>query len=1037
MRWQHTPGLTHALCACPREREQGARGAREANARIAQTNSPDPLSPHRKSSCNGPTASRASTCTRRSHGEWEREERERKGGGLGVPTRPLTTHPPPPTLHRLLTNLYNGTVSIWSTEDGSLVRSFEASDLPVRAATFVARKQWVVTGADDMHVRAHNYNTLAKEAAFEAHGDYIRALAVHPSAPLLLSAGDDMVIKLWDWDRAWACAAIFEGHTHYVMAVAFNPRDANTFASASLDRTVKVWSLANPTPAYTLEGHEKGVNAVSYCRSGDRPYLVSGGDDRTARVWDYQTKACVHVLGGHAHNVSAAAFHPDLPLLITGSEDGAIRLWHAATYRLEASLSYGLERVWAVAARPGSTAIAAGCDDGVVYLTAGRDDPAASMDATGKLVWARGADVCGASVRALGEEALAGAEDGDRLPLAAKDVGACDCYPSTLTHSPNGRFVAAVGDGEYVIYTALAWRSKAYGPGLDVAWRDDSAGYGVRTSPTAVTLFHQFKEAGTLRLPYACDGVHGGPLLAARGADCVVFYDWESGLPAARVDVGAAASVSWSESRSLVAIVTDAATYILAYDPDAAAAASEAAADGVEESEESPDVFELTHEITDAVASSAWVGDCFVFASRAARLAYAVGGDVAPLAPLDGPQTVVGALASAGRAFTIDRDGGVASYRLPLAVIEYKTAVLAGDVDAAAALLSSLPTSARDGVARFLEARGELDAAAAVAVDDTYRFELASSRGDLAGAADIAATLGGATTWRALAEAALAAGDLPLAARAARAAGDVATELLIATARGDAPALADVSARAASAGRTATAFAAALAAGDAAACVDVLVGAGRAPEAALFARSHAPSALPRALAAWKEALASVNPRAADALADPEAYPNLFPGWGDAVAAEGKKGGGGRPPSSNGHGAAAAPPPPAAAAPPPPAAAALKPAAPKSASPAAAALKPAAPKSASPAAAAPPPPRAAGRAKKRVPPQNRVAAARPRSGAAAAGRSRTSAAPPAGCCGLAPASRRGAAPAARSRAAAPARSRAAAPDRSRADTCPPG
>ena len=46
--------------------------------------------------------------------------------------------------------------------------------------------------------------------------------------------------------------------------VSFNPKDTNTFASASLDRTVKVWSLGQPMPNFTLEGHEKGVNCVDY-----------------------------------------------------------------------------------------------------------------------------------------------------------------------------------------------------------------------------------------------------------------------------------------------------------------------------------------------------------------------------------------------------------------------------------------------------------------------------------------------------------------------------------------------------------------------------------------------------------------------------------------------------------------------------------------------------------------------------------------------------------------------------------------------------
>jgi len=50
-----------------------------------------------------------------------------------------------------------------------------------------------------------------------------------------------MLIKLWDWEKKWSCTQVFEGHTHYVMQIVINPKDNNTFASASLDRTVKVY----------------------------------------------------------------------------------------------------------------------------------------------------------------------------------------------------------------------------------------------------------------------------------------------------------------------------------------------------------------------------------------------------------------------------------------------------------------------------------------------------------------------------------------------------------------------------------------------------------------------------------------------------------------------------------------------------------------------------------------------------------------------------------------------------------------------------
>ena len=56
---------------------------------------------------------------------------------------------------------------------------------------------------------------------------------------------DDMLIKLWDWDRKWLCSQVFEGHTHYVMEIVINPKDNNQFASASLDRTIKVYTCTH------------------------------------------------------------------------------------------------------------------------------------------------------------------------------------------------------------------------------------------------------------------------------------------------------------------------------------------------------------------------------------------------------------------------------------------------------------------------------------------------------------------------------------------------------------------------------------------------------------------------------------------------------------------------------------------------------------------------------------------------------------------------------------------------------------------------
>ncbi|KAH6905713.1 WD40-repeat-containing domain protein [Coprinopsis sp. MPI-PUGE-AT-0042] len=271
-----------------------------------------------------------------------------------------------PTEPWLLAALYNGTVNIYNHNTGALVKSFEVAEVPVRCAKFIPRKHWFVAGSDDFQLRIFNYNTHEKVAAFEAHPDYIRCLTVHPTLSIVLTGSDDMTIKAWDWEKGWKCIQVYEGHTHYIMSLSFNPKDANTFISACLDRTIKIWSLASSSPNSTLEAHDKGVNYVDFYPGSDKPYLTTCGDDKTVKVYNYLSKSCVQTMEGHTNNVSFAIWLEGMPVIISGSEDGTIKIWNAGTYRVENTLSYGLERAWCVALRKGANEVAVGFDEGVV-----------------------------------------------------------------------------------------------------------------------------------------------------------------------------------------------------------------------------------------------------------------------------------------------------------------------------------------------------------------------------------------------------------------------------------------------------------------------------------------------------------------------------------------------------------------------------------------------------------------------------------------------------------------------------------------------
>jgi 3',5'-cyclic AMP phosphodiesterase CpdA len=74
-----------------------------------------------------------------------------------------------------------------------------------------------------------------------------------------------------------------------------------------------------------LQDHVDTVHGVAFSRDGTQ--LATASDDRTARIWDLATGTCRAILEGHNGSVNSAAFSPDGTQLATGSDDGTTRIW--------------------------------------------------------------------------------------------------------------------------------------------------------------------------------------------------------------------------------------------------------------------------------------------------------------------------------------------------------------------------------------------------------------------------------------------------------------------------------------------------------------------------------------------------------------------------------------------------------------------------------------------------------------------------------------------------------------------------------------
>ena len=62
------------------------------------------------------------------------------------------------------------------------------------------------------------------------------------------------------------------------------------------------------------------------------------------------------------------------------------------------------------------------------------------------------------------------------------------------------------GDGEYIIYTAMALRNKSFGSAQEFVWSNDSSVYAIREGSSTVKIFKNFKEQKSFKPDFGAEG---------------------------------------------------------------------------------------------------------------------------------------------------------------------------------------------------------------------------------------------------------------------------------------------------------------------------------------------------------------------------------------------------------------------------------------------------------------------------------------------------------------------------------------------------
>ncbi|QLG73969.1 hypothetical protein HG535_0F04810 [Zygotorulaspora mrakii] len=196
----------------------------------------------------------------------------------------------------------------------------------ITASNDLTIKKWIVpkpTGGKTASLQTVNVS----DYTFRAHEKDINALAISPNDSLFATASYDKTCKIWNLDSG-ELKATLANHKRGLWDVTFCQYD-KFLATCSGDKTIKIWNLDTFAVVKSLEGHTNAVQRCSFMNK--QRQLVSSGADGLVKIWDCSTGDCLKTLDGHGNRIWALTVLEDGDLIVTADADGVFQFWRDST----------------------------------------------------------------------------------------------------------------------------------------------------------------------------------------------------------------------------------------------------------------------------------------------------------------------------------------------------------------------------------------------------------------------------------------------------------------------------------------------------------------------------------------------------------------------------------------------------------------------------------------------------------------------------------------------------------------------------------
>lgn len=168
--------------------------------------------------------------------------------------------------------------------------------------------------------------SLIADKTIKAHDERIDDIAISPNDELVATASRDKTAKIFT-ASSLKLVATLKGHRRGIHAIQFSPTDQVVVTAG--DSTLRMWNLQDFTCAKTFQGHDCSVLSFTFLADGLQ--LLSVASDGNMKIWDCKNNNCIKTIDAHNGNIWALTKTKDENLLVTGGQDEKLIIWRDTT----------------------------------------------------------------------------------------------------------------------------------------------------------------------------------------------------------------------------------------------------------------------------------------------------------------------------------------------------------------------------------------------------------------------------------------------------------------------------------------------------------------------------------------------------------------------------------------------------------------------------------------------------------------------------------------------------------------------------------